>query len=72
MDEELFAVVARAAGPRLGEFTAQNLANTAWAYSTVGQPDAQLFKALSKEAKQSVGSFSEQDLLTAFSTSGDI
>merc|ERR1711908_188906 len=38
LDEALFAALARAAEPRLGDFTGQNLANTAWAFATADQP----------------------------------
>ena len=36
------------ADQRLDQFNAQNLANTAWAFATVGQHDEQLFKAFRK------------------------
>jgi hypothetical protein len=32
----------------MDEFNAQALANMAWAYTTVDQPDAQLFTALAR------------------------
>ena len=32
----------------VGEFGAQDLANTAWAFATAGQPDVQLFTAFRK------------------------
>ena len=37
------------------QFNVQNLANTAWAFATVGQLDAALFAALAKEGKQRLG-----------------
>ena len=36
-DEQLFKALARVAERRLDEFNAQELANTAWAFATVGQ-----------------------------------
>ena len=46
----------------MGEFKVQNLANTAWAFATVGQLDALLFKALAREAEQRISDFSPQNL----------
>ena len=43
--------VARQAEQRMGNFNAQGLANTAWAFATAGQTDAQLFAALAREAE---------------------
>ena len=50
-------VLAREAEQRLGDFYPQNLANTAWAFATLGQADAQLFTLLAREAEQCVGIF---------------
>ena len=36
---------------RLDEFNAQSLANTAWAFATLGQQDEQLFQALARMAE---------------------
>ena len=36
VDELLFAALAREAAMRVREFKAQNIANTAWAFVTVG------------------------------------
>ena len=47
---------------RLDKFSAQNLANTAWAFATVGQQDEQLFKALARMAEQRLDKFSVQSL----------
>ena len=47
---------------RVGEFNAQGLANTAWAFATAGQPDAQLFTALARTAERRVGEFNTQEL----------
>ena len=40
--------LARVAEQRIGDVIAQNLANAAWAFATVGQSDAQLFMAFRK------------------------
>ena len=51
----------------------QELANTAWAFATLGQADAQLFIALEREAEWRLGSFNPQDLANtawAFATLG--
>ena len=48
---ELFTALAREAERRVGDFNPQALANTAWAFATVGQSDAQLVMALAKTAK---------------------
>jgi hypothetical protein len=47
---------------RLNEFDAQGLANTAWAFATLGITDHQLFKAIARESKQRMGSFEPQGL----------
>ena len=53
----LFMALARAAAAeqRLRDSHAQNLANTAWAFATLGQLDVQLFTALAREAEQRLG-----------------
>ena len=53
----MFAALARAAEPRLGDFNVQNLTNTAWAFATASQQDAQLFAALSRVAELCLGDF---------------
>ena len=40
----------------------QSLANTAWAFATLGQADARLFAALAQEAERRVGDFNPQEL----------
>ena len=50
---------------RLDEFNAQNLANTAWAFATVGHQDEQLFKALTKMAERRLDEFNAQELANA-------
>ena len=62
------------ANRRLDEFNAQELANTAWAFATVGQQDEQLFKALAKMAEQRLDQFNAQGLTNtalAFATVGE-
>ena len=46
----------------MGNFNPQNLANTAWAFATVGQPDVQLFMVLARAAEWSMGEFKAQCL----------
>ena len=56
----------------LGDFNVQDLANTAWAFATANQQDAQLFAALARTAKWRVGDFNVQELANtawAFATS---
>ena len=50
---------------RLDQFNAQDLANTAWAFATVGQQDEQLFKALAKMAERHLDQFNAQGLANA-------
>ena len=57
LDAQMFMVLARSFEQRLGNFIAQNLANTAWAFATVDQSDAQLFAALARAAEQRLGDF---------------
>ena len=42
---------------RVGNFKPQKLANTAWAFATLGQPNAQQFAVLAREAERRVGNF---------------
>ena len=41
----------------MGNFKPQELANTAWAFATLGQADALLLAALAQEAERRVGDF---------------
>ena len=69
----LFAALAREAEQCLGQFNAQGLANTAWAFATAGQSDALLFEALAREVTRRLGEFNAQDLANtawAFATVG--
>ena len=46
----------------VGDFDAQELANTAWAFAIASQSDALLFAMLAKAAKLCVGDFDAQEL----------
>ena len=68
---ELFAAIAKEAEQRLDQFNAQGLANTAWAFATVGQQDEQLFKALARMSEQRLVELNAQELAStawAFAT----
>ena len=58
----LFAALARVAELRLSDFNVQHLANTAWAFATASQQDAQLFAALARVAELRLGDFKVQHL----------
>ena len=51
-----------AAGWCVGDFHAQDLANTAWAFATLGQSNVKLFPALGRAATWCVGDFNVQAL----------
>ena len=54
----------------MGDFKAQGLANTAWAFATAGQSEVALCRALARAAERLVGDFNAQGLAnTAFSFS---
>ena len=61
-DVQLFRVFMRAAERRVSGFTAQGLANAAWAFATGGHADAALFSTLAIAACWRVGDFKAQDL----------
>ena len=54
--------MARVAELRLGDFSVQELANTAWAFATANQSGAQLFAALARTAALRLGHFNVQNL----------
>ena len=58
----LFAAIAKVAKQCVDKFNARELANTAWAYATVSQEDANLFTLLARTAEWRVGEFNAQDL----------
>ena len=56
-DASMFAALAAAAQRRMGDFSPQSLANTAWAFATACQNDASLFTALTRAAERCMGDF---------------
>ena len=54
--------MARAAELCLGDFQVQELVNTAWAFATVSQSDAQLFAVLTRAVEWCVRDFNSQSL----------
>ena len=59
----LFATLARAAEQRLGEFNAQELANTAWGFGTVMLSNEKIFTALARAAERRLDEFNVQNLV---------
>ena len=55
-------MISKEAEQRLDQFNEQELANTAWAFTTVGQQEEQLFKALAKMAERRLNHFNAQEL----------
>ena len=53
----LFEPLARAAERCMRNFSAQGLANTAWAFATVEWPDTPLFEVLARAAERRIGEF---------------
>ncbi len=62
MVEKLFRELAREAERWVSEFSAQALANTAWAFAKVKLSYEKLFIALAREAERRVNEFNAQDL----------
>ena len=60
VQSELLGALAGAAERRLGGFSAQELANTAWAFATASQREAPLFAALASAVERCLGCFSAQ------------
>ena len=58
----LFATLATAAEQHMGDFNVQELANTAWSFTTAGQNDALLFAALATAAEWCMGDFNVQSI----------
>ena len=58
----LFAALARVAELCLGDFKVQELANTAWAFATASQQDAQLFAALARAVQLRLDDLKVQEL----------
>ena len=59
---ELLAAIAEEATQCLDQFNAQDFANTAWAFATVGQKDEQFFKVLARMAEWRLDKFNLQAL----------
>ena len=59
------ATLGMSAEQRRSEFNAQELANAAWAFATVGHSDEKLFAALGRAAEQRLSEFSAQGLANA-------
>ena len=58
----LFEALAKSAQQRARDFSAQDLANIAWAFANAGQIDGRLFSALASAAEEALHDFSEEDL----------
>ena len=72
-EDESSSSEAEEARPRLREFNPQNLANTAWAFATAGQPAPELFSAIGEEARPHLREFKPQELsntVWAYATAG--
>ena len=61
-DARLFTALAKEAERRVGDFNPQDLANTAWAFATLGHVDVQLFMALASEAERRLSDVNLQNL----------
>merc|ERR1712216_234555 len=48
----------------MGEFNAQGLADTGWAFATVSRSDQELFVTLARATEQRVGEFTAQGLVS--------
>ncbi|KAJ1629994.1 hypothetical protein T492DRAFT_593293 [Pavlovales sp. CCMP2436] len=59
---QLFDAIARESEGRIGSFKPQEMANTAWAFATLGLPAPKLFDAIARESEQRIGTFNPQDL----------
>jgi len=77
-DQALFDAMAQAACNQMGGFNAQDIADTAWAFATLGHGAEQapaLFGELAAEACEQMGSFQEQrvaDIAWAFTKAGHV
>ena len=60
----LFTAVATAAKRCMCDFSPQNLANTAWAFATVGQNDQALFEALATGAERRMYEMHQKKVLS--------
>ena len=62
-EEQLFTALAVVAERRMRDFNSQALANTAWAFATVGHKEERLFTALAAAAERSIRDFNSQGLV---------
>ncbi|KAJ1639504.1 hypothetical protein T492DRAFT_608022 [Pavlovales sp. CCMP2436] len=72
-DPRFFNAIACESEQRIGSFRPQNLANTAWAFATLGMPDPRFFEAIARESEQRISTFKPQELANtawAFATLG--
>jgi hypothetical protein len=63
MDAPLYRAFAKVIERRVGEFNAQDLANTAWAFAKACHEDALLFAALARASARRLDDFNPQDLV---------
>ena len=61
-NDRLFGALAQEATKQLSHFNPQALANTAWAFATLGIKNDRFFGALSQEAINKVSHFKAQEL----------
>ena len=70
---ELFDAIAAEVMPRVAQFNAQELANTAWAFATAGHEQPELFDAIAAAATPNVADFNAMELASlawGFATAG--
>ena len=63
-------MLTKAAWRRIGDFNAQELANTAWALATADSPNAFLNAVLAKAARQLFADFNAQELDSTWQDGG--
>ena len=61
-DEELFGAAARQATGRMRDFNPQNVANTVWAFATLGVKDEELLRAAARRATERIRQFNPQNV----------
>ena len=62
-DAPLFRMLARMVEPHLSSLNAQNIANIAWAFATLGlRQDERLFATLAREAEKRANKFTAQGI----------
>eukprot|EP00747_Dinoflagellata_sp_TGD_P114050 gnl/TRDRNA2_/TRDRNA2_171853_c6_seq2.p1 gnl/TRDRNA2_/TRDRNA2_171853_c6~~gnl/TRDRNA2_/TRDRNA2_171853_c6_seq2.p1 ORF type:complete len:102 (+),score=18.58 gnl/TRDRNA2_/TRDRNA2_171853_c6_seq2:26-307(+) len=65
-DKKLFVALAEAAGQQVHAFSAQGVANTAWAFVTVEKSDEKLFRAWARAVERHIDKFNLLDLANTF------